>query len=205
VTRDDHHRVVTRDVDPGGKLMTSFESFLSRFWWTLLLRGIAAILFGVLALFWPGVTLSFLLLLFGVYALADGIAGVILGIREYGDRERWWATLLGGLVSAAAGVATFIMPGITALALLLLIGFWAIAHGILDVMAAVRLRHAIEGEWLLALGGVLSIAFGVMVLLAPGAGALAVVLWIGAYALVLGVTLMALAFRLRAVVPRVPA
>jgi uncharacterized membrane protein HdeD (DUF308 family) len=185
--------------------MTSFESFLSRFWWTLLLRGVAAILFGLLTWFWPGVTLSFLVLLFGVYALADGIAAIVLGIKEYGDRERWWATLLGGIVSAAVGIGTFVMPAITALALLALIGFWAIVRGVFDVMAAIRLRHALEGEWLLGIGGALSVAFGVMVLLAPGAGALAVVLWIGAYAMVLGVILVALSFRLRAVVPRVPA
>jgi uncharacterized membrane protein HdeD (DUF308 family) len=179
--------------------MVSFETVVSRFWWTVLLRGIVAILFGVLAFIWPGVTLSALLLLFGAYALVDGIAAIVVGIRDYGDRERWWATLLGGIVSAGAGVITFLMPGLTALALLSLIAFWAIFRGVFDIVAAVRLRHVIEGEWLLGLSGALSIAFGVMMILFPGAGALAVVWWIAAFALLLGVMLVALGFRLRRV------
>jgi uncharacterized membrane protein HdeD (DUF308 family) len=179
--------------------MSSFETHVSQYWWTLLLRGIVAILFGLVAFLRPGVTLSALLLLFGVYALVDGIAAIILGIKEYGDHDRWWATLLGGFVSVAAGIFTFIMPGITALALLTLIAFWAIVRGVLDIAAAIRLRHAIEGEWLLGLGGALSIVFGVLMLTFPGAGALAVIWWIGAFAMALGVVLITLAFKVRGV------
>jgi uncharacterized membrane protein HdeD (DUF308 family) len=179
--------------------MTSFESLISQFWWTLLLRGIVAILFGVMAFVWPGVTLSALILLFGAYALVDGIAAIVMGIKEYGDRERWWATLLGGVISVAAGVIAFVMPGITAFALLTLIAIWAIMRGVLEIAAAVRLRHVIEGEWLLGLGGALSIAFGVLLLLFPGAGALAVIFWIGAFAMMLGILQIALAIRLRGV------
>jgi uncharacterized membrane protein HdeD (DUF308 family) len=177
--------------------MNTFGSIVSQFWWTLVLRGVVAILFGVLAFMWPGVTLSVLILLFGAYALVDGIAAIIMGIKDYGDRERWWATLLSGVVSALAGLVTFFMPGITALALLTLIAFWAIVRGVFEIVAAIRLRHEIEGELLLGLAGVLSIAFGVFMLLFPGAGALAVVWWIAAFAVVYGVVMVALGFRLR--------
>ena len=179
--------------------MYTFGSLVSQFWWTLVLRGAVAILFGVLAFIWPGVTLSVLVLLFGAYALVDGIVAIIMGIKEYGDRERWWATLLSGLVSAAAGIVTFFMPGLTALALLSLIAFWAIVRGVFEIVAAIRLRHEIEGELLLGLGGALSIAFGLLMLFFPGAGALAVVWWIAAFAVVYGVMLLMLGFRLRGV------
>jgi uncharacterized membrane protein HdeD (DUF308 family) len=177
--------------------MNTFGSIVSQFWWTLVLRGVVAILFGVLAFMWPGVTLSVLILLFGAYALVDGIAAIIMGIKDYGDRERWWATLLSGVVSALAGLVAFFMPGITALALLTLIAFWAIVRGVFEIVAAIRLRHEIEGELLLGLAGVLSIAFGVFMLLFPGAGALAVVWWIAAFAVVYGVVMVALGFRVR--------
>jgi uncharacterized membrane protein HdeD (DUF308 family) len=177
--------------------MHSFGSLVAQYWWTLVLRGAVAILFGIMAFLWPGVTLSALVLLFGAYALVDGIAAVIMGIREYGNRERWWATLLSGIVSVAAGIITFVMPGITALALLTLIAFWAIVRGVFEIVAAIRLRHEIEGELLLGLGGALSIAFGVLMLMFPGAGALAVIWWIAAFAIVSGVLLLMLGFRLR--------
>jgi uncharacterized membrane protein HdeD (DUF308 family) len=177
--------------------MNSFEAVLSESWWAVLIRGIAAIVFGVLTFLWPGVTLAALVLLFGAYALVDGVASIVLGIREYGERERWWATLLVGLVSLAAGIITFLMPNITALALLMIIAIWAILHGVFEIAAAIRLRHAIEGEWLLGLAGALSIAFGVLMLLFPGAGAIALALWIGAFAFVMGVTLVVLSFRVR--------
>jgi uncharacterized membrane protein HdeD (DUF308 family) len=177
--------------------MSSFESVVSQGWWTLVLRGVMAILFGALAFLLPGVTLGALVLLFGAFALVDGIAAVILGIKEYGDRQRWWATLLVGIVSALAGIVTFLMPGITTFALLVVIAYWAIVRGVFEIAAAIRLRDAIEGEWLLALAGVLSIAFGMVMLAFPGAGALALVFWIGAFAFVSGVVFIALGFRLR--------
>jgi uncharacterized membrane protein HdeD (DUF308 family) len=177
--------------------MNSFEAVISDAWWSVLLRGIAAIVFGVVTFLWPGVTLAALVLLFGAYALVDGIAAIILGIREHGERERWWAEVLVGFVGVAAGIITFMMPNITALALLVVIATWAIVRGVFEIGAAIRLRHAIEGEWLLALVGVLSIAFGVLMFLFPGAGALALVLWIGAFAFVSGIMLVFLSFRVR--------
>jgi uncharacterized membrane protein HdeD (DUF308 family) len=185
--------------------MMSFESYLSKYWWTILLRGIAAILFGFLALVAPGITLTALVLLFGAYALMDGIGAIILGIKDYGDQERWWATLIGGVVSVAAGVMTFVLPGITAVALLMLIAAWAIVRGMFDIVAAVQLRDAIEGEWMLALAGVLSVAFGALMILFPGAGALAVIWWIGAFAIALGAALVVLSFRVRGIARRVGA
>jgi uncharacterized membrane protein HdeD (DUF308 family) len=179
--------------------MQTLETLVSHFWWTIMLRGVVAILFGIVAFIWPGITLAALVLMFGAYALVDGIAAVVIGIKEYGDRERWWATLLGGIVSVAAGLLTFVMPGLTALALLTLIAIWAIMRGVFDIVAAIRLRHVIEGEWLLALGGALSIAFGLLLIAFPGSGAVAVAWWIGAYALVLGAVLVMLGVRARSV------
>jgi len=177
--------------------MHTLETVVSRLWWALVLRGVVAILFGLIAFFWPGITLVALVLMFGAYAFLDGIASVVLGIREYGERERWWGTLLSGLVSIGAGIVTLLSPGLTALALLTLIAIWAILRGVLEIVAAIRLRHVIEGEWLLALGGILSVGFGLLLLARPGAGALAVVWWIGAYALVFGAVLVVLGFRAR--------
>jgi uncharacterized membrane protein HdeD (DUF308 family) len=182
--------------------MQTLAGIVSRYWWTIALRGAVAILFGILAFAWPGVTLSALVLLFGAYAIVDGVAAIVVGIKEYGERERWWATLLGGLVSVGAGIITFLMPGITALTLLTVIAIWAIFRGTLEIVAAVRLRHVIKGEWLLALGGALSIAFGAFMIAFPGAGALAVVWWIGAYAVALGIMLVALGFRARGLAHR---
>jgi uncharacterized membrane protein HdeD (DUF308 family) len=188
-----------------GDAMVSFESYLSQYWWAILLRGVAAILFGFLALFAPGITLAALVLLFGAYALIDGISAIILGIKDYGEQERWWATLIGGIVSVAAGFVTFVMPGLTAVALLILIGVWAMFRGMLDVVAAVQLRDVIEGEWMLALAGVVSVLFGLLMILFPGAGALAMLWWIGAFAIVLGVAEIALAFRIHGIVRRIGA
>jgi uncharacterized membrane protein HdeD (DUF308 family) len=163
-------------------------------WWALALRGLVAILFGLLTFFLPGITLVTLVLLFGAYALVDGVFNVIAFFR---DVAHHWALLIEGVVGIIAGVLTFSWPAITALALLFLIAFWAILTGIFEIVAGIRLRKTITGEWLLLAMGVLSLLFGLLILFAPGAGALAIVLWIGAYALVFGIFLLALAFRLR--------
>ena len=177
--------------------MQTLAGIVSRYWWMIALRGVLAIVFGVLAFIWPGATLATLVLLFGAYAFVDGVVSIVVGIKEYGERERWWATLLGGVVSLGAGIITFLMPGITTLTLLTLIALWAVVRGIFEIVAAIRLRHVIRGEWLLGLAGVLSIVFGVWMLAFPGAGAIAVIWWIGAYAIALGLMLVALGFRAR--------
>jgi uncharacterized membrane protein HdeD (DUF308 family) len=170
---------------------------LAENWWALALRGVAAIIFGVLAIVWPGVTLAALILLFGGYALVEGVLNVVAAVRGRGDDQPWWALLLEGLVSIAAGVVTFAVPGLTALALLYVIAAWAIVTGVLEIVAAIRLRRRITGDAVLALNGVLSIAFGVLTMLVPGAGALSLVWLIGAYAIVFGALLLGLSLQLR--------
>ena len=171
---------------------------LARNWWALAIRGAAAIIFGLLTFVLPGVTLAVLVLLFGAYAIVDGVFNLIAAFRTQGTEERpRWLLLLEGLVSIAAGIVTFAMPGLTALMLVYVIGVWAVITGVLEIVAAIRLRHDIPNEWWLVASGVLSVVFGVLVMVAPGAGALALVLWIGAYAVVFGALLVGLAFRLR--------
>jgi uncharacterized membrane protein HdeD (DUF308 family) len=163
-------------------------------WWALALRGLVAVLFGLLTFFLPGITLVTLVLLFGAYALVDGVFNVIAFFRVASHQ---WALLIEGVVGIIAGVLTFAWPAITAIALLYLIAFWAILTGIFEIVAGIGLRKTIANEWLLLLMGVFSVLFGLLILFAPGTGALAIVLWIGAYALVFGIFLLALAFRLR--------
>ncbi|HKF69568.1 MAG TPA: HdeD family acid-resistance protein [Vicinamibacterales bacterium] len=170
---------------------------LARHWWAIALRGLAAIIFGILAFAMPGVTLAVLVLLFGAYALVDGIFNIVAAVSGRSGSQSWWMVLLEGLVSVAAGLVTFFMPGLTALTLVYVISAWAIITGVLEIVAAIRLRKEITNEWWLALSGVLSIVFGALVAIAPGAGALALIFWIGAYAVVFGAMLVALGFRLR--------
>jgi len=170
---------------------------LSRNWWALALRGLAAIVFGVLAFVWPSITLWALVLLFGAYMLVDGIFAIVAAVRAAGREARWWLLLVEGVLGVLAGLVAFLLPGITALALLYLVAAWAIFTGILQIVGAVRLRREIEGEWALILGGVLSVIFGVLLAVLPGPGILALVWLIGAYAVVSGVLLIVLAFRVR--------
>ncbi|HVG97985.1 MAG TPA: DUF308 domain-containing protein [Chloroflexota bacterium] len=170
---------------------------LARAWWLVALRGALAIAFAVLAFFWPGVTVTVLLLLFGAYALVDGIFAVGATINAIRTQSRWWPFLVEALLGIGVGAATFLWPGVTALALLYLIAAWAIATGIFEILAAIELRKAIEGEWMLIVAGALSVVFGLLLIFFPGAGALAVLWMIAAYALLFGILLLVLAFRLR--------
>ena len=163
-------------------------------WWALALRGLAAVLFGLLTFLLPGITLITLVLLFGAYALVDGIFN---GIAFFRVASHHWALLIEGVIGIIAGILTFAWPAMTAIVLLYLIAFWAIFTGIFEIIAGIRLRKAITNEWFLLVMGVLSLLFGVLILFAPGVGALAIVLWIGAYALVFGIFMLALAFRLK--------
>ena len=167
---------------------------LARHWWALALRGVVAVLFGLLTFFLPGITLISLVLLFGFYALLDGIFDIVSAIKAPGHH---WPLILEGIVGIIAGILTFLWPGITAMVLLYLIGFWAIFTGVLEIVAGVRLREVIANELMLIFMGVISILFGLVIIIFPGAGALAIVFWIGAYAVVFGIMLIAFAFRLR--------
>lgn len=170
---------------------------LTRNWGWVVLRGVVAILFGVLTVFRPGITLAALVLLFGAYALVDGVFMVFSAIANRRGEPRWVALLVGGVLGILAGLATFYLPGITAVVLLAIIALWAIVTGIAEIVAAIRLRKEITGEWIFVLAGVLAVAFGVLMIARPAAGALAMLLWIGLYALVTGVMWIALGLRLR--------
>jgi uncharacterized membrane protein HdeD (DUF308 family) len=170
---------------------------LARYWWLVALRGALAILFGILAFIWPGLTVAVLVLLFGAYALVDGLFAIGGTISAMRNHRRWWPLLVEAVLGIGIGVATFLWPGVTALALLYLIAAWAIATGVFEIIAAIELRKAISGEWFLILAGVLSVVFGLLLIVFPGAGALAVIWLIAAYALVFGVLLLILGFRLR--------
>jgi len=177
---------------------------LARNWGWIVLRGVAAIVFGVLAFVRPGITLSVLVLLWGAYALVDGLLALSAGFKIKDGGKPMWSLILVGLVGIAAGVVTFLWPGMTALVLLTFIAAWALITGIFQVVAAIRLRKVIANEWLLGLSGLLSIAFGALLLARPGAGALAVIWTIGWYAILLGVLLLMLGFRLRGLTASVP-
>ncbi|MGE0128419.1 MAG: HdeD family acid-resistance protein [Blastocatellales bacterium] len=170
---------------------------MARNWWTLALRGLFAVLFGFAAFIWPGITLFLLVMLFGGYALANGIVALISAFSRGAGRERWWALLLEGIIGIVVGVLTFIWPGLTAMGLLYLIAFWAFVTGVLEIITAIRLRREITGEWLMALIGILSIVLGALLVMNPLAGALSVVWLIGAYAFAIGVLMIGLAFKLR--------
>jgi uncharacterized membrane protein HdeD (DUF308 family) len=175
---------------------------LAKNWWSLVIRGIAGVLLGVVTFVWPGITLGALILLFGAFALVDGAGSIVGAVRASRKDERWGSLLIVGVAGIAAGLVAFLWPGLTALALVYVIAAWAIVAGIFEIAAAVRLRKHIEHEWLLALTGILSVAFGVLIAVAPLAGALVIALWVGAYAFVYGVLLIALGFRLRKSPPR---
>ena len=170
---------------------------LARNWWLLALRGLAGVLFGILAFVWPAITLFVLVYLFGAFALINGICSLVLAWYAPPGYPRFGALILGGILSIVAGLIAFFLPGITALGLLIMIAAWAIVIGVIEIFAAVQLRKVIRNEWPLILAGLASVGFGVVLLLYPAAGALVLVWWIGAYALVFGILLMILAFRLR--------
>jgi uncharacterized membrane protein HdeD (DUF308 family) len=172
-------------------------AFMSRNWWILLIRGILAIAFGVLAFIWPGSALGALVLLFGAYALLDGVASIVVGLTGRGAQENRLWLMLGGVFGVIVGVLTFVWPDITALALVYFIAAWAIITGVFSIVAAVQLRKEIDNEWLLGIAGALSILAGLYMAAFPGAGALALIWLIGAYAIVFGILLIALALRLR--------
>ena len=170
---------------------------ISEVWWLLLLRGLVAILFGVLTWLQPGISLAALVLLFGAYSLADGILGVWAAITERKQHEDWWVLLLWGFVGIGVGTLTFLVPGVTALALLFYIAIWAISSGVLQIVVAIHLRREIADEWLLLLAGLASIVFGLLLMLRPAAGALAVLWLISTYAVVFGALLVILSFKAR--------
>ncbi|MET0520583.1 MAG: HdeD family acid-resistance protein [Jiangellaceae bacterium] len=175
---------------------------LSRHWWAVALRGVAAIVFGVLALIWPGITVFALVLVFGAYALVDGAftLAAAFGNRDGGRTKGSRAWLFArGVAGILTGIIAAVWPGITALALLWVIAVWAMVTGVLDIVAAFQLRKEMRHEWLLALNGALSVLFGVLLVVWPAAGVLTLVVLIGIAAIAFGITLLVLGLRLRQV------
>ena len=174
------------------------EDLISRTWWVLALQGACALAFGILALLWPDITLLWLVALFAAYALIAGVMTVVGVVRNRRREEYWWLLLLLGLSSIAAGVIAVLHPDLTALVLVLLMGANALVNGVLHIALAIQLRKVIRGEWLMVSAGIVSIVFGILVFLFPGAGALALVWLISAYAILIGILLLAVALRARA-------
>jgi uncharacterized membrane protein HdeD (DUF308 family) len=166
-----------------------------------MIRGICAIAVGIATAFWPGITLLALVLLFGIFSIVDGVSSIVLGVRGETDGTVWWTMVALGVLAIAAGLIALVWPQVTLLALLAIIAASAIVRGVLEIIAAVRLRKVIQGEWLLALSGVLSIIFGVLIIWQPVAGLLAIAILIGAYMFALGVVAVALSLKLRGLCP----
>jgi len=167
-------------------------------WWSFVLRGVLAILFSAMTFFLPGMALLTLVYLFGFYAIADGVFNIAGAVRRTGPNQvPWWALLIEGIFGIIAGLIALSLPGMTAIILLYVIAGWALATGIMKIVASIRLRKQVQGEWVLALSGAISIVLSILIAIFPGAGVLALVLWIGAYALVFGVLLIILGMRMR--------
>jgi uncharacterized membrane protein HdeD (DUF308 family) len=183
---------MTQNLDP-----IRIGTRLARSWWTVALRGVIAIIFGLAALFWPGITLATLVFLFASFVLGSGILLVITALRDRLNNVHGWLLLIEGVISIILGVFVFALPAIAALVLLYFIAAWAIMTGIFEIVAAIGLRKEIENEWLLFLVGIGSVVFGVLLVIWPGASALAILWTIGVYAIFFGILLLILAFRLR--------
>ncbi len=175
---------------------------LGRNWWLVALRGVLALIFGLLALVWPGITLLVLLIFFGAYSLVDGATGVVRAIRSRKSFSRWWLMLLGGLAGIVVGIVTFVWPSLTAQALLILIGVWAVLLGILEIWAGIEARKAVAEHWWVIISGVIGVIFGVLLLALPVAGALAIVWLIGLFAILEGITFVWAGFMLRGAVKK---
>jgi len=183
-----------RSGPPGYELMIAV---LAKNWWAIGIRGALGILFGLIALFLPGATMLSLVLVFAAYAFADGVFGIVSAVRAARAQERWGYLLLEGLVNIAVAAVAVLWPGITVVAFVFLVAFWAILTGILELMAAFRL-DSIDGRGWLIFGGVVSVLYGALLIVTPMIGAVVLTWWLGAYALVFGVSLVVLAFKLHA-------
>jgi uncharacterized membrane protein HdeD (DUF308 family) len=177
-------------------LVTSRNAVLADNWWAVALRGLFAILFGIIAFAMPGAAMLALALIFGAYSIADGIFNIVLAVRGARQHERWGPLLVNGLLGILIGVIAAIWPGITVLAFVFMVGAWALLSGGLTFGAALGMKIS-HGRWWLVFGAIISMIYGLLLFASPLIGALVLTWWVGAYALVFGVTLIVLAFRLR--------
>ncbi|MBB6351319.1 HdeD family acid-resistance protein [Nonomuraea muscovyensis] len=173
---------------------------LARVWWMVLIRGIAAIIFGILALIWPAITLLVLVIFFGAYALVNGFFTLFSGFRHDAKSRAW--LIISGIVSILAGIIAFVWPGITSLALLYVVAFWAIFSGVSEIVAGIQMRKVIENEWVLIVAGALSVIFGILLLIWPGAGLLTLVWLVGVFAVLYGVAMVVLSFKVKKLAPQ---
>jgi len=173
------------------------HAVLARNWWAFAIRGALGIIFGIIAFAWPGVALFSFVILFAAYAIADGVFAIVAAVRAAGRHERWTLFLAEGLVGIVAGGLAFLWPPVAVLVFVILVAAWALLTGALMLAASFRLG-AEHGRWWIALGGIASLVYGVLLAIAPMLGALVLTWWIGAYALVFGVAMLVAAFRLRA-------
>jgi uncharacterized membrane protein HdeD (DUF308 family) len=181
---------------PGTVLMRPTLDALARNWWLILLRGICAVIFGILTFIWPGLTLLTLVLFYGAFSLLDGAFSIGAALKGGAPVPRWWLALI-GVLGIAVGIITLMWPQITGVVLLMFIAGWAIASGVLQIFGAISLRKEIEGEWLLIASGILSVIFGVFLIMFPGAGALSLALVIGAFAVAYGILIIGFSLRLK--------
>jgi uncharacterized membrane protein HdeD (DUF308 family) len=178
-------------------LASSISASLSRYWWLFLIRGLLGLALGVFALLYPGATLALIVFFIAAYLIIDGILAVVKAFSVLRADKYWWALLLEGILGIAVGIIMFALPLLSILSLALLVGFWAIVSGIFAITTATRLRTHVPGEWLYVLFGIVSILFGIAVAFAPAVGIFYIVLMTSVYGFVMGITMIALAFRLR--------
>jgi uncharacterized membrane protein HdeD (DUF308 family) len=170
---------------------------LAHHWWVFLLRGVVGVAFGLVAFFYPVATLYTFIVFYAVFSIVDGVFAFVSAVRGKENMgPRWWLALI-GILGVVAGLAAYLWPGFTAIALLTLIGIWALVNGVVEIVGAIRLRAEIDNEWLLLIHGILSVLFGLIVLARPSGGALALIWFIAAFALVSGSVLIVLSFRLK--------
>jgi uncharacterized membrane protein HdeD (DUF308 family) len=187
-------------VQSGDQYRQTIESMaraVQQGWWLFLLRGIAAIVFGILALVWPGLTLFVLIISFGVYVIFDGAVEVWNGFTNREQHDRWWVDVLIGLAGIIAGILIISLPGVTAVVAMYYIGAWMVITGLLQIFSAIKLRQEISGEWFLILTGLLSVVLGIIFFIWPGSGAVSLVWLIAVYAIVFGIILVIFSFRAR--------
>lgn len=181
----------------GDFMEKSILSTMRSNWWMVLIRGIAAVIFGLVALFLPGLTAYSLLLTFGIFAVVDGVFAIITGFHRKSEDDRWWAWLVEGLLSIIIGLMALFWPAATAIAIVIWIAAWAIVAGIMRIIAAIRLRREIEGEWALGLSGLLLTLWGALMAYMPVSGILSLTWLMGVFAIMIGIVLIVLSFRLK--------
>lgn len=172
---------------------------LAKYWWLVVLRGVLAVLFALMAFIWPAITLAILVIFLGAYLLVDGIFALVHGFRVMKTDSSWWGFVLVGLAGIVAGLIALFMPGVTALFLVTLVALWSLVTGILEIIIAIRLRKEITGEWMLIVAGIFSVIFGILLFMQPVAGVVVIAWWLGIYALFLGIFLLSVGFRLKKV------